>query len=245
MDNPIIGITGNLCVVDNDAHFNGMKRSFLNQDYLDLVSKSGAVPVILPVTDPSRKALTEQMVRHVDAVLLSGGYDISPSFYGEEALPHLGYSMKIIDSFYFDVIRFAEQYQKPVFGICKGMQALNVFYGGTLYQDISSQKPGGLQHCQAASYQEESHKAALEPDSFLFSSFGETQIWVNSHHHQAVRIPAPGFRITARASDGIAEGMERMDGVPLIGVQWHPEMMAGGGSQEQQKLFGDFTALLK
>lgn len=240
MKQPMIGITGNLFVVDNAQNFNGMMRSFCNQDYIDFVINSHAVPVVLPSAERYDTTMVEDMVSRMDGILLSGGYDITPSLYGEPAQEHQDYSMSCIDEFYMEVIRCAELFHKPVFAICKGLQALNAAYGGTLYQDLSSQKEGVLQHRQKARRQDAVHKITVERNSFLGSCLTEPEIWVNSHHHQAIKVLAPGFRITALSPDGVIEGIEKADGAPIIGVQWHPEMMAVNGNETQQQLFTKF-----
>ena len=243
MKHPVVGITGNLCIVDNDEHFNGMKRSFTNQDYIDFVANSDAIPIILPVL-PSSFTLTEELIQKVDVILLSGGYDISPSLYQEDALPVFNYSIKIIDLFYLNIIHLADKYKKPLFGICKGMQAMNVAYGGTLYQDLDSQINHCLQHRQNAFYQDETHKVHLRENSFLYSCFKQTDILCNSYHHQAIKKVANDFHVVATASDGVIEGIERTAGVPMVGVQWHPEMLASGGNLAHQNLFSSFLNLV-
>lgn len=240
MRRPLIGITGNLSVVEGEEKFNGMKRTFSNQDYVDFVNDNHAVPVILPAAEKYETETVEQMVQVLDGIMLAGGYDITPSLYGEDACEYQGYSMSCIDEFYRDVILLARRYKKPVFGICKGMQAINAVYGGTLYQDLSSQRRDTIQHQQSARRQDAVHRIKIKDSSFLSECISKEEIWVNSHHHQAVKDLAPGFRVTAYALDGVIEGMERFDEAPVIGVQWHPEMMAAGGNTEQLRIFEKF-----
>jgi len=112
---------------------------------------------------------------------------------------------------------------KPILGICRGMQIMNVAFGGTLIQDIPSQIPGALQHAQKGSRQYGAHKVQLQP-GMIAEALGKTEILVNTSHHQAVKDVAPGFQVTGTAADGMIEAIESLDGL-CMGVQWHPERM--------------------
>ena len=121
------------------------------------------------------------------------------------------------------LIRGAVDRGMPVFGICRGIQLLNVCFGGTLYQDLPAQYPGVLGHAQDMAIRGQlTHRVTLEPDSLLEKLLGGEPLSVNSYHHQAVRTPAPGFTVTARAADGVIEGVEDPER-NLYAVQWHPE----------------------
>lgn len=147
MKKPRIGIAANMEMVETGI-LPGIYRSYVNEDYIVSLEKAGCVPVMLPPVTGEENVKSQ--VECMDGVVLSGGYDIDPVLYGEQPLPRLGYVMSEVDRFYMEVIRAADELGKPVLGICKGIQALNVAFGGTLYQDLESQKPGVIKHVQQA-----------------------------------------------------------------------------------------------
>ncbi len=140
------------------------------------------------------------------------------------------------------MLRWAFEDELPVLGICRGIQVLNVAAGGTLYQDIESQVSGAMQHRyeDVDYWKHRAHEITVEPDSRLCALLDSRKMSVNSYHHQAVKRVAPGFRVTAQASDGVIEGIERIDGHFVAGVQWHPEMLAAD-DPVQQALFDGFV----
>lgn len=236
MKRPLIGITGNILIMEGGM-FPGFYRAYVNQDYIDSVLQCGGVPVILPVAqDPE---IVKQQVEQVDGVILSGGYDIDPQLYAEDPIPKQGFNFRAVDDFYLTVIKESDRLCKPLLGICKGLQALNVAFGGTLYQDLVSQKEGALRHVQEAPRQNGTHKVRVEAGSFLASCL-PSELTVNSYHHQAVRNVAKGFRVTATAADGVVEAMEKETGSFMVGVQWHPEMMSAFGNSTMNDLFKKF-----
>lgn len=236
MKKPRIGIAANMEMVETGI-LPGIYRSYVNEDYIVSLEKAGCVPVMLPPVTGEENVKSQ--VECMDGVVLSGGYDIDPVLYGEQPLPRLGYVMSEVDRFYMEVIRAADELGKPVLGICKGIQALNVAFGGTLYQDLESQKPGVIKHVQQAPRSNGSHEISVKPDSFIGSILPERHM-VNSFHHQAVRKAAEGFRVTAVAGDGTVECIERQEGTFMCGVQWHPEMMAACGDEKMLEIFRKF-----
>jgi putative glutamine amidotransferase len=123
----------------------------------------------------------------------------------------------------------ALKFNKPVLGICRGLQLMNVALGGSLWDDIPSQIPSALKHQQNSKRHLTSHKVIFEPKSQLAAIFGQTEILVNSGHHQGVKELAPFLTVAGRSEDGIVEAVEMMDTPGVIGVQWHPEALIGGG----------------
>jgi putative glutamine amidotransferase len=123
----------------------------------------------------------------------------------------------------FHALDCALQRGMPVFGICRGAQVLNVHFGGTLYQDIVTQRPGELRHQQSAPWGRHAHAVVVEPESLLCSLVGERRLFINSFHHQAVKDVGRDLRVVARADDGLIEGIEHTRYPWLLGVQWHPE----------------------
>lgn len=241
MKKPRIGVVANLLIVESGM-LPGIYRSYVNQDYIESLEKAGCIPVLLPVLMNLEDA--KDQMEGLDGILLTGGYDIDPLLYGEQPLPGQGYSMPEVDRYYMAMIHAADELGKPVLGICKGLQALNVAFGGTMYQDLVRQCPQALQHTQQAPRYAPSHFVQVQPDSFL-AQILPRRTTVNSFHHQAVKDLAKGFEITAKADDGVVEGIERTQGTFMCGVQWHPEMMAKFDEPIMLSLFRKFGELCR
>lgn len=204
--------------------------------YVLSVLRAGGIPLLIPAnTDASAVAA---MVAAVDAVILTGGEDLDPlEQYNQEPLPALGEVVPLRDRFDRMLILEAARQGKPILGICRGEQALNVVFGGTLYQDIPSQVKGSIKHLQRAPREQGTHSIRIEPGSNLAKALGKTSAKVNSYHHQAVRDLAPGFKVTARAPDGVIEAIEKIDNPHIWGVQFHPEGPTSMGSDEFLPIF--------
>jgi putative glutamine amidotransferase len=223
MHKPVIGITANSLFSENGA-FPGMERVYVNQSYLHSVEKAGGIPVLLP-TVSSDSDITEQLGR-VDGVILSGGCDINPLLFGEEPVTKLEFVLADRDEYEIALTRLSYQSGKPLLGICRGIQVLNVAFGGSLYQDIHSQAANCcLKHSQSSRRDFAGHTVDIMPGSLLHDIIGKTALPVNSFHHQAVKDVAHDFITTARARDGIIEAIEKPGKRFLLGVQWHPEML--------------------
>lgn len=220
---PVIGIAANLLIMDQGP-FPGLERTYVNNDYVEAIELAGGIPLLLPVI-ADEEAIREQVAR-VDGVLLSGGYDVDPLRFGEEPLPQLGFVFGEVDDHQLQLAKVARQLGKPLLGICRGLQVLNIAFGGTVYQDLGVQFPGALQHNQKAKRYMPSHTVDVVAGSRLAAALGQTEVAANSFHHQAIKDIASGFRVNARAKDGVIEGMEAEDGAFTVAVQWHPEMMA-------------------
>ena len=206
----------------------------VGSDYAEAVAKGGNVPVVI-----SRYGSDEQIdaiLARIDLLLLPGGGDIAPARYGEKASPTL-YGVSLLrDNFEWRLLALAKKRRLPVVGICRGCQVLNVFHGGTLWQDLPTQFPAkDVQHRNVH------HEVSIEPGSLLAKMVGTTSATVNSTHHQAVRKLAPGFRVVAKSPEGVVEAIETLD-YPAIGVQFHPERMV---AQEKDELFLKFFQNLK
>lgn len=223
MHKPVIGITANSLFSENGV-FPGMERVYANQSYLHSVGKAGGIPVLLPTLN-SEADMTEQLKR-VDGVILSGGSDINPLLFGEEPDAKLDFILPDRDEYEIALAQLAYQSGKPILGICRGIQVLNVAFGGSLYQDIHSQAANcSLKHFQSSRRDFAGHTADIVPGSLLYDILDAAALPVNSFHHQAVKDVAPGFIVTARARDGIIEAIEKPGKSFLLGVQWHPEML--------------------
>lgn len=219
---PLIGITcsrltGGAWGVYSLGHF--MDYTF--SDYSQAILNAGGAPVILPAAqDP--KSL-ERILGAVEGLILSGGPDIHPRRYGEEPLAGLGEVDETLDRMEILAAEMAVARDLPVLGICRGVQALNVALGGSLYQDIASQLPDSICHTPKSDKAVNTHTVRIEAGSRLRRILGKPEIWVNGKHHQAVKEPAPGLRVAARARDGVVEALEHPGRRFVIGVQWHPE----------------------
>jgi putative glutamine amidotransferase len=234
---PIIGVTATL---KEDAELAATRplgffvRSDL--DYVAGVAEAGGVPVILP---PILEA-AEEMARGIDGLLLTGGPDLDPSYYGEEPLPELDVTLPARDAFEVEILGHALQRGVPVFGICRGMQVLNVALGGTLYQDLPSQlHPDLIAHRQQMAKWQWTHEVEVDAASKVAKIVQVTDLRVNSYHHQAIKGLADGLVAVASASDGVIEAVESRDLSErwLIGVQWHAEAMREMEGPEHRNLF--------
>ena len=157
-------------------------------------------------------------------MILSGGHDVDPRFYGEEPLQKIGATWPERDHFDMLLLKLAEENGIPVLGICRGAQIINVAHGGTLYQDLSYRKELTLKHMQGHTPALPTHSMEVEADSKLAEILGKTEFRVNSFHHQLIKDVAPDLKAVATAPDGVVEGIENKKG-NVIAVQWHPEML--------------------
>lgn len=195
-------------------------------NYPAALAASGAVPVIIPLGLPDD--ILRDLFERLDGLLLAGGVDIAPAEYGEEPHPALGRVDPARDAVELKIARWALAADLPILGICRGIQSLNVAAGGTLYQDLPAQYAGAVRHDYRpaeSSWERPTHRVTVAADSRLAGILGAPELAVNSFHHQAVKDPAPGFAVVARAEDGVIEGIERPAARFVVGVQWHPEAM--------------------
>ena len=208
--------------------------------YTQSVIKAGGTPMLIPISEDS--LTLRDIVRRLDAIILIGGEDIHPSYYGEEAIPELGDVDPVRDVYDLQLIRLAHDFNIPMLGICRGEQLINVAFGGTLYQDIPTQHPDtSVCHSQQAPSSTPTHQVNFTEDSEIAAILGTTTLMTNTHHHQAVKEPAPGFKITARAADGIPEAIESTEGYPIWGVQFHPETRTVAGDDVSLRIFSFLT----
>lgn len=222
MGNPIIGVFADTMSC-NKGGFGDVTRQYINAAYISAVEDAGAVPFIIPVSNDLEK--TKKLIDLCDGLLFPGGEDIVPGYYGENPHKNLGEIRPEVDKFLFHSLLYALEQRKPALGICKGMQMMVVATGGSLYQDIYSQREEEtFLHCQSGRRTYGVHQVQIDKDSRLFQILETGQIATNSMHHQSVRTLGKGLRLSAHTEDGIVEAVESLDG-RLIGVQWHPEEM--------------------
>jgi putative glutamine amidotransferase len=212
--------------------------------YIQCLEAAGTAPIIIPLLEHEEalRAIYEQL----DGLFLAGGVDVDPSLYGEAPHPRLGDVNRHRDHVEITLLRWALEDGLPVLAVCRGIQVLNVAAGGTLYQDIEAQVPNAIRHnyhkIKPRNYR--AHEVTVEPNTRLSEVMGTRMVRVNSLHHQAVRDVAPGFRVTARAADGVIEGIEQVNGHFVVGVQWHPEALAEEDAA-MQALFDTFINEIK
>lgn len=236
MNRPLVGIIGNL-LIDQGGMFPGYERAYVNNDYVQTVAMAGGIPFILPLISDYESI--KRQIESMDALIISGGYDVNPLIYGEEPIQQQGFLCPERDEYDIKVIKIALELKKPILGICRGLQILNAALGGTLYQDTSIIEESYIKHHQDSRPDVSSHTVNVIKGTKLYEILGEST-FTNSFHHQAIKELAPGFKISAKAKDGVIEAIEKEDGF-TIGVQWHPEMMA----KKDSKMLNLFKELLK
>lgn len=233
---PIIGITSTL-KEDTEEVATRPLGTYVRADldYLDGVKRAGGVPLVLPPVFEEGEEISA-MVGGLDGLLLSGGCDIHPSSYGEEPVDELGETLVGRDLFELSILGAALKRGIPVFGVCRGLQLINVALGGTLYQDVGSQMEGVSNHRQTAPKHETSHAVDLDRDSTVAGIMGTRELEVNSYHHQSIKRLSGELVKVGRATDGVVEAAEHRNFPErwVLGVQWHAEAM---GSREHLNLF--------
>lgn len=214
----------------------GRERAGTDASYARALARAGALPLILaPVTDPAWAA---DLLPLADGLLLTGGHDLDPARYGAHPSPALETVDPARDALDLALFGTAWDRRLPVLAVCRGLQVVNVALGGTLWQDLPSERPGPVVHNQGEPRANRSHPITIAPGSRLRQIAGAEEVRVNSFHHQAVRDIAPGLRVTATAEDGVIEGLESDDlGRWLVAVQWHPEEFHASPDSADQRLF--------
>ncbi|MDF2505341.1 gamma-glutamyl-gamma-aminobutyrate hydrolase family protein [Clostridium sp.] len=229
---PIIGISGNF-IIDRGGMFPGYKRAYVNDDYVRAVAMAGGIPYIIPIV--SDESIVIEQMSNVDALILSGGYDVNPLIYGEEPRQKLGAILPERDKFDIWLLEEACKMNKPVLGICRGIQIMNAAFGGSINQDLSYDENCYIKHFQETSPSTAGHTVEILEGSKLHSILG-SKITTNSFHHQTLNRIAEGFTVTAKAKDGTVEAIEKDGENFVLGIQWHPEMMSSS-SQEMLHIF--------
>ncbi|MFX3675133.1 MAG: gamma-glutamyl-gamma-aminobutyrate hydrolase family protein [Paenisporosarcina sp.] len=212
---PIIGISSNL----NERVLS------LSSDYVEAITKSGGVPIVIPNYQEEEEAL--KIVQLIDGLLLTGGGDIDPTLFGEEPQSGLGSISPERDASEITLTQKMLNLNKPILGICRGSQVLNIANGGDMYQDIYTQTENKnlLQHTQHAPRSHGSHYVQVYEGTKLSEIIHLEKFKVNSFHHQAVREIPQDFQVSAISSDGMIEAIESKSHHFVMGVQWHPESM--------------------
>jgi len=234
-DRPLIGIP---CRGDGSAIYRGRPTNAQNSSYIRAVINAGGVPFLIPLE--ARDEVLWDLFAQASGILLAGGGDIAPQFLGEVSHLALNDVQSARDELELTLARWALECSKPIFGICRGIQVMNVAAGGSLYQDIASLCPNTDKHdyFYSQNYPLDllAHSVTVEADSRLSAALKSNHLPVNSMHHQALKEVPSTYRAVAQSPDGIIEGIEVPDHPFAIGVQWHPEELVT--SQETaQRLF--------
>ncbi|HHW87079.1 MAG TPA: gamma-glutamyl-gamma-aminobutyrate hydrolase family protein, partial [Chloroflexi bacterium] len=234
---PLIGVTMGR---EKSQRFFGLNLFIMNQTYVRTLEQLGALPVMIPLhmTEATLRGIFERL----DGLFLPGGEDIDPANYGAERHELLGATDKERDRTELLLTRWAVEMGMPVLGVCRGVQMINVACGGTLYQDILSERPDLAKHDYFPPSFERfriSHGVDIEADSLLAHAMGQIHE-VNSMHHQGIDRIGYGLRVVARADDGLPEALEAPALPYVVGVQWHPEELAKT-DQMSANLFYDFV----
>jgi putative glutamine amidotransferase len=214
----------------------GVERSSLNAAYLRSVRAAGGLPVLLPpLIGPE---LAESALAGLEGLLLTGGEDIDPFHYRETPHPRLERVDPERDAFELALFQAAWSHGVPVLAICRGQQLVNVALGGTLWQDLPSERPSQLHHSHPGERTDRTHLVSIVPRSRLRDALAADEVEVNSFHHQAIRELAPRLAVSARASDGLIEGVESSGADPwVLAVQWHPEEFVRESGAPDRGLF--------
>ncbi|HJQ28697.1 MAG TPA: gamma-glutamyl-gamma-aminobutyrate hydrolase family protein [Rubrobacter sp.] len=232
---PVIGITASP-KVDEESVARRPLGYFarVDLDYIEGVTDAGGIPIVLPPAIGPQAA--ETLLDRVDGLLLSGGTDLDPGYYGERPVRELGPTIPERDAWEMTLLWLAIRRKMPIFGICRGMQILNVALGGALYQDLPSQHGADVpEHCREAPKCQPVHEAEVLRGSWLGGLTCGRSLGVNSYHHQGIKILGKGLRASAVSPDRVVEGIEWHDMSErwLLGVQWHPEGMRHTSSMHQ------------
>ena len=229
---PVIGVS---CSIDGTTVEVGMT-------YIKSVRKAGGIPFVIPITTSEKEI--DEYLDQIDGLLMTGGEDVSPLLFGQEPSRFLGEVVPDRDIYDLTLIRKAVKRGIPVFGICRGIQCINIAMGGDLIQDIPSEVENAIQHRQNGPRSYGSHTIAIEKGSLVAKLLGTESIAVNSFHHQACGKLAPGYKVTAKAPDGIIEAIESKDG-KSFGVQFHPEGFVYSGNNTFLPLFQHLVKLAR
>ncbi|UOF91296.1 gamma-glutamyl-gamma-aminobutyrate hydrolase family protein [Fodinisporobacter ferrooxydans] len=239
---PLIGLTGyyldqSETGKNRQRGLPGQDMAMFSYDYARSIERAGGIPVMLPILEPSSIG---KLLERLDGLLFAGGADVNPLHYGEAPKAYLGSVEEERDTFELLLAGQALLRDMPIFGICRGLQILNVAQGGSLYQDL--QQEMGPEHFHAHEQYRKwqaTHTVRISPQSRLYQAVGQSELMVNSYHHQGIKLLGNGFAATAHSADGVIEAIESQTHRFVVAVQWHPEMMSEKHPLQQQ-LFDSF-----
>lgn len=230
---PVIGIL---------SEINDERTLVLNRQYIKPLEELGALPLVLPSVDSPE--IIDEFTKLCDGFLFTGGKDVEPLRYGEQVSAECGVIQKYRDSLELSVFESALKTGKPILGICRGSQLINVALGGSLYQDIPSEIPSEISHRQTEGKFAPSHSVKIVKDTPLHALIGADEMAANSFHHQAIKLLGGGLEAMAYAPDGIIEAIYYTDERYLRAYQWHPERLYGT-DEYNSLIFRDFIEAAK
>lgn len=198
--------------------------SWLKEDYYEAIIQCGAIPLLLPVTD--NKSILDEYLDICSGFVFCGGPDVDAAYFGQENMPYSKEISPVRDSMEIFLAKEAIVLDKPVLGICRGIQVINIAAGGNIFQDIYAENSSGLslvKHTQEAPRWFPTHDIHIYKNTLLYDIYKKESLRVNSFHHQAVSTVAPEFTVNACSRDGIIEAVNHKNKKFVLGVQWHPE----------------------
>ena len=250
----IIGVSARIYYPGSQGPLQGVFTKtlhYLEQSVAHWVLSGHAMAVMVPaVTQDSVVRRSDldlhDYAEHLDGLVLQGGNDLAPTQYGEDPLHPDWAGDPVRDRYEMELVNAFVKAGKPVFGICRGLQLLNVMHGGALWQDIPTQRPEAIEHRREGHYEHYRHPVVLEPGTRLAEMYpGGARGVTNSIHHQGIKRLAPGFVVEARCpEDGMIEAIRRVNGPYMAAVQWHPEFHdpADTGTFDDTPMLEDFLA---
>jgi len=221
---PIIGITASLSLAGDERRTFAKSSTlqYVPDHYCKFIEAGGGLPVLIPILDDPVNA--GKIVAHLDGLILTGGVDVDPSLYGEKNTKSMGVCVER-DRFEIALLNSARQQARAVLGICRGIQIINVAFGGSLYQDIPTEIENVLQHNDWEAGKDAYHSILFTRQSPLTELFSSIELQVNSSHHQSLKKIGKGLEVLAAAKDGVIEAIHCPADRFTFGVQWHPERM--------------------
>jgi len=233
MTKPKIGVT-----VSSDENRDRTRALNLKEAYFTSIQKAGGEPVTFPMTTPLDQL--PDVLSGFQGILLTGGGDIDPALFDGQTHPRVYGIDPVRDQIEIEMARYCADHRLPMLGICRGLQVMNVALGGNLYTDISDQLPGALKHPCYPDYPRDylAHSVMIKVSTRLTAITGQSQMKVNSLHHQGIKDLSQELNLSAMAPDGLIEGAEIMFHPFYVGVQWHPECLPD--SPSDQAIFSAF-----
>jgi len=234
MSTPLIGIT-----TYRTQNRSGYAQLCINEAYVSSVTEAGGTPVLVPLG--LSNAVLDDLINRLDGVLFSGGGDILPETYGSQPHPRVDNVDLDRDRVEIYLLQQIMKKKLPFFGICRGLQLINVALGGTLYEDLLDQYPGSLRHQTPETLPRDHlwHSVTIDPASQIHRIMQQTEAQVNSQHHQGIRQLAANLKPSAHSPDGVIEAFELVDYPFGLAVQWHPEWLKKHA--EMKALFRSFV----
>jgi len=232
MKKPIIGIVP-LVDIERESYW-------MLPGYMKGIEQAGGIPLMLPLT--SNEENLEQLAEEIDGFLYAGGQDISPNLYAQKRSEMCGQCCRERDEMETMLFRMVYEQDKPLLGICRGIQCINVVMGGTLYQDLSSEHPSDTEHHQMPPYDVPVHSVKIIGDSPLYKLLKKETLMVNSYHHQAIKTLAPKLSVMAVSEDSLVEAVYVPNKKFIWGIQWHPEL-SYLADENSRRIFSEFVMM--